>query len=65
MPPLPKRKIAGARRGERRSHLALEPITMTLCTNCREMRLPHHVCPHCGFYRGRQVITVGGKPAKT
>jgi ribosomal protein L32 len=22
------------------------------------MRRPHHVCPNCGFYRGRQVIQI-------
>jgi large subunit ribosomal protein L32 len=58
MPPLPKRKYAKARQGERRQHLRLDPINMTECSNCRQMRLPHRTCPHCGFYRGRQVVEV-------
>lgn len=56
MPPLPKRKYAKARQGERRQHLKLDPINMTECPSCHEMRLPHIVCPHCGQYRGRQVV---------
>ena len=56
MPPLPKRKYAKARQGERRQHLGLDPISMTECPNCHQMRLPHRACPHCGFYRGRQVV---------
>jgi large subunit ribosomal protein L32 len=56
MPPLPKRKYASARRGERRQHIKLDPINMTECTNCHKMRLPHRVCPFCGYYRGREVV---------
>jgi hypothetical protein len=26
--------------------------------------LPHRMCPHCGYYRGRQVMDLGfDKPA--
>ncbi|MDH3943308.1 MAG: 50S ribosomal protein L32 [Anaerolineae bacterium] len=58
MPPLPKRKISKGRRDRRRAHHALQPRTLIACTNCGESRLPHHVCPHCGFYKGREVIDV-------
>ena len=27
------------------------------CSNCGNLVMQHHVCPKCGFYRGRQVIT--------
>jgi large subunit ribosomal protein L32 len=63
MPPLPKRKYAKARQGERRAHLGLEEINVAECPNCHRARLPHHVCPHCGFYRGRQVIQVKQRAA--
>jgi large subunit ribosomal protein L32 len=26
------------------------------CPKCSEPRLPHHVCPSCGFYKGRLVL---------
>jgi len=25
------------------------------CPECGEMMRPHHVCPHCGAYKGREV----------
>jgi large subunit ribosomal protein L32 len=27
------------------------------CPNCHEKKLPHRVCPHCGHYKGREVVT--------
>ena len=63
MPPLPKRKYAKARQGERRAHLGLEPINVTECPNCHRARLPHHVCPHCGYYRGREVVAPKSRAA--
>ncbi|TAK25303.1 MAG: 50S ribosomal protein L32 [Chloroflexota bacterium] len=58
MPPLPKRKYASARRGDRRSHLAMTAPTLTECPNCRQPRLTHQACQNCGQYRGRQVIDI-------
>jgi len=28
------------------------------CPRCHAPKLPHHVCPACGFYNGRKVLTV-------
>jgi large subunit ribosomal protein L32 len=28
------------------------------CPQCAEPYVPHRVCPACGFYKGRQVLTV-------
>ena len=28
------------------------------CPQCHEPKLPHTVCSHCGYYRGRQVKPV-------
>ena len=61
MPPLPKRKTAKARQGKRRSHLYLRGPALSPCPQCRQPRLNHHVCPHCGYYGGREVISI--KPA--
>jgi large subunit ribosomal protein L32 len=58
MTPLPKRKISKGRRDRRRAHDALIARKLVYCTNCGEMRLPHHVCPHCGHYKGREVVSV-------
>ena len=28
------------------------------CPNCGGMKQPHHVCPNCGMYNGRKVLSV-------
>lgn len=61
MPPLPKRKLSKGRRDRRRSHLALPMPNLTECPNCHNMRLPHHVCPNCGYYQGDEVIEIKEK----
>ncbi|MCL4860885.1 MAG: 50S ribosomal protein L32 [Caldilineaceae bacterium] len=59
MGPLPKRKISKGRKGRRRAHDAIGAPKLVTCSHCHQMMLPHRVCPHCGQYRGRQVIDVG------
>ena len=34
---------------------------MMACPNCGEMKLSHNICPSCGFYDGKQVITIKEK----
>jgi len=58
MTPLPKRKSTSGRRDRRRSHDALKANNSVACPNCGEPRLPHRVCPKCGFYQGREVLSV-------
>ncbi|MHB8806377.1 MAG: 50S ribosomal protein L32 [Anaerolineaceae bacterium] len=58
MTPLPKRKLSKGRRDRRRAHDALQVKTLVKCSNCGEMRLPHTVCPSCGFYKGREIVKV-------
>jgi large subunit ribosomal protein L32 len=57
MPPHPKRKHSSGRRDRRRAHDALTPTSLVACSNCGEMRLPHRVCPNCGHYNNREVIS--------
>lgn len=58
MVPQPKRKLSKGRRDRRRAQDALQAINLVQCSNCGEMRLPHTVCPKCGQYQGREVISV-------
>ncbi|MFI5283198.1 MAG: 50S ribosomal protein L32 [Candidatus Dormibacterales bacterium] len=53
---LPKVKQSKARKGRRRSHLALALVQIQPCPNCKRPKRPHTVCPNCGHYAGREVI---------
>lgn len=61
---VPKRKTCRTQRDQRRSHDALKPTGLATCPRCGEARLPHRVCPECGWYgsakEGRVVVAVGG-----
>ncbi len=54
---VPKRKVSKSRRDSRRAQtFRLEAPNLSPCPNCRTLRLPHRVCPNCGYYQGRLVI---------
>lgn len=55
---VPKRKTSKSKRDKRRTHKKVPAPNLAVCPQCNESRLPHHVCPHCGYYKGRQVIEV-------
>jgi large subunit ribosomal protein L32 len=55
---LPKQRVSRRRQGNRRRHIYLTPPTLVECKHCRELKRSHHVCPNCGYYRGRQVIVI-------
>lgn len=56
--PNPKRRHSKRRKNNRRAHDALTAQALTECPNCHEQKLPHRVCPHCGFYKGREIVEV-------
>jgi len=55
---VPKRRHSSSRRGKRRAHDKLIPPTFSLCPQCHEPLLPHHICGHCGYYKGKEIIAV-------
>ncbi len=56
MAPLPKRRHSSARQAKRTHALKLQGVTLSKCSNCKELKHPHSVCGKCGFYSGRLVI---------
>lgn len=53
---VPKKRVSRTRRDKRRTHKKLTPVNLIKCPQCGEASLPHRICPHCGFYKGRTVI---------
>ena len=58
--PLPKRRHSKTRGRKRRTHYKMAAPTRSVCPQCREAKQPHRVCPHCGFYKGREVVSIEG-----
>jgi large subunit ribosomal protein L32 len=54
---LPKHKISKSRRDKRRTHKKISALNLSTCPDCGEATLPHHACPNCGSYKGRNVIS--------
>ncbi len=55
---VPKRKTSKSRiRSRQRVKKAVLPLVKA-CPQCGANQESHRVCPSCGFYRGRQVMTV-------
>ena len=55
---VPKKKVSKSRRGNRRSHDALRFRTIVECPNCGAEKLQHQVCPSCGFYNKKKIISL-------
>ena len=58
MPPLPKRKYAKARQGKRQQHLGVAVPKLVKCSQCNSPMQPHHACPTCGYYNGREAVEI-------
>lgn len=37
-------------------HYYLEAKELVKCENCGKEKLPHTVCPFCGFYKGKKIL---------
>ena len=55
---VPKRQTTPSRRGMRRSHDSLKSSVYVECSNCGELKLPHHICNSCGFYNKKEVVKI-------
>ena len=54
----PKRRWSKARTHTKRSTWKLENPNIAVCPNCREPIMAHRVCSNCGYYNGKEIITV-------
>jgi large subunit ribosomal protein L32 len=54
--PNPKRRHSKQRRNTRRANWKLSAVSLGTCSQCKQPKLPHRVCPNCGHYDGKEVI---------
>jgi large subunit ribosomal protein L32 len=38
-----------------------QPAQLNKCPQCGSTARAHVACPSCGYYKGRQVLTISGK----
>lgn len=55
---VPKRRTSKMKIRMRKASHKREVVATSACPNCKAPRRPHRVCPSCGYYRGRQVVSV-------
>jgi len=57
---VPKKKTSKAKsRSRRASNWTLGAPARSVCPQCAHAKVPHTVCPNCGWYKGRQALDVG------
>jgi large subunit ribosomal protein L32 len=54
---VPKQRTSRTRRDKRRAQHKARAPRLNECPRCHSPRLPHRVCPTCGTYAGREVIS--------
>ena len=54
---VPKQKQSHARTSKRRAQHKAATAGYNSCPQCHSPRLPHRVCPTCGYYKGREVVS--------
>ena len=55
---VPKRKMSKMRMRTRRAANAFKAAPLSKCAQCGAGVRSHRVCPSCGYYKGRQVVSV-------
>jgi large subunit ribosomal protein L32 len=55
---VPKRRTSKSRIRTRKHALRVSVTAVKACPQCGAAQQPHRVCPACGYYKGRQVVTV-------
>jgi len=58
---VPKRRQSKTRRNKRRSHHHLTAPHLGKCDNCGKAIVSHQACSNCGYYGGKQVLTIKTK----
>ena len=55
---VPKRRVSKMRLRTRKATHRPKSPQLSVCPQCSARVRPHRVCPSCGYYKGRQVVSV-------
>jgi len=58
---VPKYRTSRSKARMRRTHKKMAPVAVGECPHCHETKLPHRVCPHCGYYNGMEIVTAAAE----
>ncbi|MFO8034532.1 MAG: 50S ribosomal protein L32 [Candidatus Bipolaricaulota bacterium] len=61
MAAVPKSRRSHRKIRTRRAHWRAHMAQAGECPHCHELRLAHRVCPHCGYYKGKQAVEIKSK----
>jgi large subunit ribosomal protein L32 len=54
---VPKKKTSKMKQRQRRAnHDKVSAPNLSQCSRCGEPKLPHRVCPSCGYYKNREIV---------
>lgn len=62
---LPAKRRTKQSKRERAAHFALSATALTACPKCKTAIRPHRVCANCGYYKGRDVLKLKDRDART
>ncbi|MCD5417847.1 50S ribosomal protein L32 [Candidatus Bipolaricaulota bacterium] len=57
MSAVPKSRRSRSKVRMHRNHQKMKLPASTECSHCHEIKLPHRVCPNCGYYNGMEIIS--------
>lgn len=56
---VPKRKVGKSNsRSRRAANMKMSAVQLVECPQCHSRKQPHRVCEECGYYDGKEVLTV-------
>jgi large subunit ribosomal protein L32 len=53
-----QRKVSKTKCRQRKAANRYKGIQSSVCAHCGVAKLPHRVCGNCGYYKGRQILSV-------
>jgi len=62
--PNPKRRHSQQRGRKRRTFYIVKTKNLSKCPQCEKPKLPHRICPHCGYYKGKAMVIIKTKEEK-